>query len=417
MKNRTSFIYDNRFTRFYQNDYETPDRITWIYNRIKDSGIYSDLNVVEPQSDPDNWIKKIHSTEHITIIKSYSSFLDFDKVGTIAELAVSYILGAVRDVCSGKVKNAFCCIRPPGHHVMNSGALGYCYYGNIAIADKFARENLGIKKTLIVDWDFHQGNGTHTLLCNNPDVLFFETFADTIFTVACNDFRLSFPSTPLEENARRVTIKMPVNAGNDDFIRLYEENLIAAAERFKPELILISAGFDLKANDTHGSFQVTAAGISRMTKIIMDIAESHCNGKIVSMLEGGYADRVRDNTIPGLIPTYSGLCQCSESHVKTLLTGELQNESPYFRNSRVISTIPGKNSQGIQFDGRFIICNDTTTPSGSLTISDIQGKVLKTVVFINAEPIDSKSLNLQPGHYIISYHNGKMYYSKSITMM
>ena len=210
---------------------------------------------------------------------------------------------------------------------------------------------------------------------------------------------------------------MPINSGNDEFVRLYEEKLVAAADRFKPELILISAGFDLKANDNLGSFRVTAEGISRMTKIIMDIANKHCNGKIVSMLEGGYCDRPRDPSIPGLDPTYSGLAQCVESHVKTLLTGEIQNESPFFRNAPIIKSPSVKKNDEIIFDGHNLVCSSETELPLTVHIMDIQGRIIRTFETVNGRSIRVNDLKITPGRYTVSFQIRNKCISKNIILL
>jgi acetoin utilization deacetylase AcuC-like enzyme len=241
-------------------------------------------------------------------------------VGEIADLAVAYVLGAVRDVCEGKVDNAFAAIRPPGHHVSNSGSLvGFCAYANAVIAARYAREKHGIQKILIVDWDYHYGNGTEYFIREDTNSFLME-------------FGSADASSPRgNSDAVHIVTKNVGSGSNEEYAAVLQNYLVPEMKKFRPELIIISCGFDLKKSDSLGSHLVTAQGISKLTKILMQMAEEHCRGRIVSILEGGYRDR-------GSSQGFNGLSQCAENHVRTLMSGRIQPETPFFR-------LPGENAQ------------------------------------------------------------------------
>jgi acetoin utilization deacetylase AcuC-like enzyme len=396
---KTGYAYDSRFPTFYQSP-ETPDRVQWIHERISRAEFYKNLNSITALSDPLPWISKIHTPEHIQNIQGISAAAsDYVPVGQIAELAVGYALGAVSDVCEGKIRNAFCCIRPPGHHAINSGSNGYCYYANAAIAARFAQEVYSIRKILLVDWDLHHGNGTQNLLCGDSGVLFFDTFQTICCgnATACGDFVAEPPDAPISEEdgitKLRINVQMPSDAGNEVFQTLFDNRLRVAAKRFRPELVLISCGFDLKKNDTHGSLQVTARGISALTKTMMDIADTYAGGKLIALLEGGYADNDTNNT-------YHGLAECAESLVATLASGELQKESPYFEVSAI------KNNRSIVGKRPSVLYGNVLVEpvnAHTMIIFNSLGKTIKDVrmQISGGSWYDLNTLRLSTGLYIL----------------
>jgi acetoin utilization deacetylase AcuC-like enzyme len=391
---KTGYAYDPKLPAFYQSP-ETPDRVKWINDRISRAAYYEKLNPVNALNDPMTWIAKVHTPEHIQMIKDITAYTGYEPAGQIAELAVGYALGAVSDVCEGRLRNAFCCIRPPGHHVINNGASGYCYYANAAIAVKYAQEAHSIKRVLLVDWDLHHGNGTQNLICGNTGVLFFDTFQHICCgpETACSDFVLETPDTPGTDadgvSKLRINIQMPSGSGNKEFQTLFDTRLRAAARAFKPQLVLISCGFDLKQNDTHGTLRVTAAGISVLAKTLMEIADTYAEGKLVALLEGGYADTDGN--------TYNGLAECADSLVATLVSGELQKESPFFANqavkrSREYGHIP------------LVIGDFLTVPAkaDSIIIYNGLGRTVRNIVMSVSDGncFDMRKAALDPGYYI-----------------
>jgi acetoin utilization deacetylase AcuC-like enzyme len=317
----TGYAYDPRCST-YVHSYghpEAPQRVTWIDKRLHDEGLIPQLTEIRPIKDPMPHILRVHDSAHVAGIHSIGqNDSAAEKIGPIADLAAALALGAVRDVCNGKVKNAFCNIRPPGHHVTNSGSTsGFCAYATVVIAARYAQEVENHQRVLVCDWDYHHGNGTVHFLCNDTNAMFFEVSYDGGGS-NCND-----------EVSHIITVGSGQSYTNDQYVGLWENYVVLAADLFKPDIVLISCGFDIKQNDALGSYNVTARGISRLTKIAMDIAEKHCGGKLVSMLEGGYYD---SESGFGNVPqrTWYGISQCAENHIRTLMTSTIQAETPYF---------------------------------------------------------------------------------------
>ena len=311
----TGFAFDPRFANYFQNAFEVPERVISIHQHLRNQGLLEKLAPIVPFEDAASYIAKVHTAEHIRSLQAIPidrSDGATEKIGVIADLAVAHILGAVRDVCENKIRNAYCNIRPPGHHQINSGgSYGFCCYANVVIAARFALERYPdlIKRVMIVDWDYHHGNGTEFFTRNNPAFLFYDTCAGGFYGGG-------------DETHHGL---MFGNAGNDGFQREWENEMLPLARAFKPDLILISAGFDSKKGYLMGGLGLTARGYSLLTRKVMDIAEEFSGGRIVSILEGGYADN--NGRSPA---TFNGLTECVENHVRTLMTGELQPETPYY---------------------------------------------------------------------------------------
>ncbi|MBD3344006.1 MAG: histone deacetylase [Chitinivibrionales bacterium] len=297
---------------------ESPDRLRWINRRLEQSGILAELTQLSETVEPESSILDIHTREH------HDSVNACDPTGAVAQYAVASILGAVKAVSEGTVTNAFCAIRPPGHHAYNNGAgadggscsgEGFCFYSNAAIAARYAQNVMNHEKVLIVDWDYHHGNGTEEAFYADPSVLFFSTHN-----------QLDYPGTgdprktgTEEGEGFTINVHMSERSGNDEFLGVWHDTLLPAAESFQPDFIIISAGFDSKRDDRLGYFDITPHGFSSLTKPLMDLADSCCNGKIVSILEGGYSD--------GYSTLFHGLACAVDAHITTLATGEIQPET------------------------------------------------------------------------------------------
>jgi len=297
-KSRTAFIYSEEYLRHLLNTNhpESPKRLESIISRLKDSGLYDELLKTIPEDkDVSEWILKVHTEKQIKLVEKQA------RIPSICKLAVSGALNAVDIVCSGKARNAFCALRPPGHHATDNGEYGFCFFNNVAIAAKFAKEKYGLKKILIADWDFHHGNGTEWAFYDDPSVLFFSTHKLEAFPFT------GFPDRKGKGDGYgfNMNIPLPSGAGDKEIIDAFEKKLIPEAEKFKPELILISAGFDCRQDDLLGDFKVTDKGISTLTGILMALAVKYSNSRLISLLEGGYNP--------------DGLSLAVEAHVKTLL--------------------------------------------------------------------------------------------------
>jgi acetoin utilization deacetylase AcuC-like enzyme len=263
---------------------------------MKASGLEQEVVRLELLSDPMPYIRAHHEAEHVESIRK------IEVTGPVSELAVAGALGAVQAVSKGELRNAFCAIRPPGHHANNTGREeGFCFYSNAAIAAKYAQAVFGLEKILIIDWDYHHGNGTQNAFYDDPSVLFFST----------HDFQAypgtGDPSLIGEGKSEGLNINVHLGCGSKDIDMLssWDEKLLPTVHKFEPDLVLISAGFDSRKDDLLGCFEVTDDAFVRMTKTAMSIADEYCEGRLVSLLEGGY--------------NVDGQARAVEAHVGTLV--------------------------------------------------------------------------------------------------
>jgi acetoin utilization deacetylase AcuC-like enzyme len=275
---------------------ESPERLAAIKAKMAGSGLASKLLKLAPLADVVPHIRKIHTGRHIESIRNIPT------IGRIAGLAAGGALAAVKAVCEGGARNAFCAMRPPGHHALNTGQEeGFCFYNNVAIAAKYAQHVYNLKRVLIVDWDFHHGNGTEAAFYEDPSVLYFSTH-----------YALAYPGTghPDKEGkgaglGYNSNVPLPCGTTDETISDAFRTILFPLADSFKPDFVLISAGFDARTNDKLGCFDISDEGFAALTRMVMDIAHRYCGGKIVSVLEGGY--------------TPEDLAEAVYAHVKTLL--------------------------------------------------------------------------------------------------
>jgi len=301
----TGLVYDDIFLehRLAPDHPESPERLRHVMAALGRSGLLPHLQRLERLPDVLDWIYRIHSPAHVRSIQAR-----YGRAHEVACAVVGGVLAAVKAVCSGELRNAFCATRPPGHHAMNAGREeGFCFYNAVAVAARYAQEVFRLEKVLIVDWDYHHGNATEAAFYSDPSVLFFST----------HDFH-AYPGTG--DPARtgegpgrgfNINVHLPCGAGDADILGSFEEKLLPAAHSFRPDLILISAGFDSRKDDLLGCLEITDQGFVTMTESIMELADRYCRGRVVSVLEGGY--------------NLSGLASAVVAHVETLMRKNIEN--------------------------------------------------------------------------------------------
>ncbi len=273
---------------------ENPQRLVVINNEVEKfipRETWPEVWIDPPDATHDQ-IAEIHTRGHIELVQSTCakghSALEMDTpISPLSYAAALKAAGAgihaVESVMSGKIKCAFCAVRPPGHHAEKDRAMGFCLFNNIAIAAKYALKN-GAKKVAIVDWDVHHGNGTQHSFESDTDVFFASFHHWGIYPGTGHQ------SETGKGDAEGLTVNYPLpgDTGDDKYLSIMEEDLIPKLREYKPDLILISAGFDAHEADPLGGMNVTDDGFKKMTKLLMELADETCNGKIVSFLEGGY---------------------------------------------------------------------------------------------------------------------------------
>jgi acetoin utilization deacetylase AcuC-like enzyme len=248
---------------------------------------------IAPRPCPREALERVHPGRYIDAIREACrrAPLRLDPDTAVSEGSWDAALlsaGAAIDGCdavlAGRAGAAFACTRPPGHHAEAERAMGFCLFNNIAVAARHLQAAGGLRRILIVDWDVHHGNGTQHLFEDDPDILYFSTHQSPFY-----------PGTGAASETGRgrgagTTINVPLRAGagDADYVRVFQDVLAPAADRFRPEFVLISAGFDAHRDDPLAGMALTEAGYADLTRRVREIALRHGGGRIVSLLEGGY---------------------------------------------------------------------------------------------------------------------------------
>jgi len=282
------------YLRHVIDDYhpESPERLEHVYAMLDEMGPEG-LTFVKPRPATEEEIALIHEPGYIEAVASTKgrnyTRLDPDtatspKSYEAACMAVGGVLELLDRVERSEVSSGFALVRPPGHHAERSRAMGFCIFNNIAVGARYLQKKYGLKKILIVDFDLHHGNGTQHSFYADPEVLYFSTH--------------QYPYYPGTGSAREtgdgdgtgytVNVPLPYGMGDDDYEYVFRTLLLPVADRFRPEIVLVSAGFDIYYSDPLGGMRVTEGGFGSMTRILLDIADKHCRGRVVCALEGGY---------------------------------------------------------------------------------------------------------------------------------
>lgn len=293
---------------------ERPDRLRAIHSRLSESGIESDLVSTEPFHVDEDWLTRAHTAAHVKNVKTRCSqgapcMEDYETMLSpgsfdIARLAVGATFKATDQVFSGESDGAFCAVRPPGHHAEHSRAMGFCLFNNVVIAARYAQETYGIEQVMILDWDVHHGNGTQHILEEDPSVFYFSIHQYP-----------HYPGTGAREEKGHgkgtgMTLNAPVveGTGDDEYLKIFDKELMPAMDAFKPQFVIISAGFDAHIDDPLSATRVTEDGFSKMTNRALAIAADHADGRLISVLEGGYS--------------LEGLSLSVEAHLQVLLDAD-----------------------------------------------------------------------------------------------
>ena len=290
---------------------EQPARYLSIFNHLESSGLLHDLVRLESRVATDEELALVHTRDYIALVErevahGYASLSTGDTPinrdsAEAARVAVGMALCAADAVFGAEVLNAFCLTRPPGHHAGSAVGMGFCLFNTVAVAARYAQQHYGAERVLIVDWDVHHGNGTQDIFYQDGSVLFFSTHQSPWYPGT------GAASERGEGKGEGATINCPfrAGAGQQEILGAFRNVLRPAVDRFRPDLVLISAGFDSRVNDPLGQFRLTDRDFLELTTLMMDIADTYCDGRLISVLEGGY--------------NLEGLAMATEAHVRGLI--------------------------------------------------------------------------------------------------
>ncbi len=291
---------------------ENIERLKSVYAALEAQRLLEQVTLQKFNTAEDQDLRRVHSAEHLTNIRRFAASgggrIEVDTVmsaksAEVAQLACGAAIDAVRSVVATKDTNALCLIRPPGHHALPDAPMGFCLFNSAAVAAKTAVQQLGLKRVLIVDWDVHHGNGTQDAFYEDEHVWFFSAHRFPFY-----------PGTGRRSETGRgqglgSTFNLPLEYGirRREYLSAFEQVLTTAADACRPELIVLSAGFDAHTADPVGSLSLETEDFETMTQLLLQVAATHASGRLVSLLEGGYH--------------IQQLADCVSIHLKTLIAG------------------------------------------------------------------------------------------------
>jgi acetoin utilization deacetylase AcuC-like enzyme len=301
-KFRTALVYDEVFLEHDTRPGfpEHADRLRKLTKHLRENEISKRLLWAKPDEKIDalRWIHNVHDPKYVAELKracEAGEALMHNSGDTpiskrtyeVSVKAVSGALTAVDLVMEKKVTNAFAALRPPGHHAMPNRAKGFCFFGNAAIAARYAQQHHKLERVMIVDWDVHHGDGTQEMFIEDPSVFFFSVHQYPFYPGPSG-------SPDIKGNGRGegFNLNVPLKAGSGDeaVIKAFETELAAAFRKFKPELLIISAGFDAHEADPLGALGWSSDCYAKLTGILRGLCKEQGHERIVSLLEGGYSD-------------------------------------------------------------------------------------------------------------------------------
>ncbi len=275
---------------------EHAGRIHAIWKALAEAGLTQRMIAVTPEPVSTDLIRRVHTPDYMDILQWMSTSnqpqmqIGLDTYAQphsyeIARLSAGGVVQAVDEVMSGRVNNALAAVRPPGHHARPKTGMGFCLLANVALAARHAQQVYGLERILIVDYDVHHGNGTQEIFYDEAEVLF----------ISSHQFGNFYPGTgAIDEighgkgEGYTINIPLPPGHGDDSFAAIYQDVIWPAAERYQPQLILVSAGFDAHWSDPIARMGLSLTGYAHITRELIRMAEKLCAGKIVFALEGGY---------------------------------------------------------------------------------------------------------------------------------
>ena len=292
---------------------ECPERLDAIEDRLLVSGVFDALERYDAPQAATTDLELAHDRGHVAVMRGYSELLaeevlaggpEFSQIDPDTSINVHTWSAALRSagagmaatdaVMAGEIENAFCAVRPPGHHASRNKAQGFCFFNNVAIAAKYALERYHLQRVAVVDFDVHHGDGTENILAGDMRALMVGIFQHPFYPF-CGD---QIPA------ANMLNVPIPAYTKGMDIREMIEMSWIPRLEEFQPEMIFISAGFDAHREDDMGQLGLTEQDFAWITQRVKDVAKRYSKGRIVSLLEGGYV--------------MSPLARSVEAHIRVL---------------------------------------------------------------------------------------------------
>ena len=312
---RTGYVYDDRYLLHDPGSWhpERPDRLKAIQASLKDSGVLELLIQLKPYPAPLAWVERLHDPDYIRRFQEAcqrgEQIFEVQDCGIspesyeIALLAAGGVLAAADAIMGDQADNAFCAVRPPGHHAERDRAMGFCFFNNVALGAVYLLENFGLERVAIVDWDVHHGNGTQHLFEADPRVFYLSLHEDPQYCYPGTGYRREEGKGP--GKGFTLNLPFPPHSGDEEYLEALRNEGLPRLRQFAPQFVMISAGFDAHAKDPLAQISLTRSGYREMARLVLDLAQESAGGRLITVLEGGYNLEVLE--------------ECVEDHLRILL--------------------------------------------------------------------------------------------------
>lgn len=345
---KTGIVRDERFMNHRPGHFhpESHKRLEVIYAMLEDPDMANLFQEVPVRRAEKEELCRVHFPEYVDTVartegRDYVS-LDPDTSTSpgsyeAALLAAGGLCEAISRVIMGDLDNAFALVRPPGHHAERGRAMGFCLFNNVAVGARYAQVSHNLERILVIDWDLHHGNGTQHSFEEDPSILYFSTHQYPYYP----------GSGAFQEVGRgqgqgfTVNVPLPVGHGDGEYVGIFQRILRPIATQFDPDLVLVSAGFDIYERDPLGGMRVTPAGFAGLMRSIMDTADECCNGKVVVTLEGGYELRGLRDSVRAVLKELAGVSktpiedivsQADRNKLETAIKRVSEHHGRYWKN-------------------------------------------------------------------------------------
>ncbi len=342
---KVGFVYDPIYLKHDTGQHiENARRLEAIISHLEQTGLKQQLIPIKPGAASIEELSLVHQKQHISHIQDVAQkgggWLDADTVMSAdsyeaALYAAGGVIKATEVVMNGETDSAFALVRPPGHHATAERAMGFCLFNNVAIAAKYALAKYKLERIAIIDFDVHHGNGTQATFYDNPHVLYISTHQYPFYPGTG-----SIDETGIGDGKETtVNIPLPAGSGDAEYSSVFDQIIIPVSKRFKPQLILVSAGYDLHWTEGIAMMQVSTTGFAQIVKIIKGLADELCSGRLVFSLEGGYNPAALASSVKATFDTLLGNTNIEDPLGQSPRRFETVSIAPLIKSIKEIHTL------------------------------------------------------------------------------